>query len=190
MDGHDSARADRRRFFSAVVLVLMVGILAPPVVEAAAKAITVKRVKQPVKITDTTGGAIDAEVVPPLGTSLAPGSSGAIAVRTFAGGGGLWGLGDCNTGTPVPGSFTVPAGSTNRVTAIIITGDDASDAAIGVQAPTVVPGGYRVVSFNAPAGTNDFVGLGNGLTVSPSELVFSCDTPGAGVDAKFVVLGQ
>lgn len=190
MDIFESARGERRRFMAAAVLVLMVGILAPPAVQAAAKAITVKRIKQAVKVGDTTGDPIESQAVPPLGTSQAPGSAGALAVRTFAGGGGLIGLGDCNSGTPIAGSLTVAANPDRKVTAIIITGDDTLDGAIGVQAPTIVPGGYRVVSFKVGAGTNEFVGLGNGLTVTPSDLVFTCDTEAAGNDTKFVLLGQ
>jgi len=92
VDIFESARGERRRFMGAAVLVLMVGILAPPAVQAAAKAITVKKVKQAVKVVDTSGDEVESEAIPPLGTTQAPGSGGALAVRTYAGGGGLLGL--------------------------------------------------------------------------------------------------
>ncbi len=194
MDIFESAHGERRRFMAAAVLVLMVGILAPPAVQAAAKAITVKKVKQAVKVVDTSGDEIESEAIPPLGTTQAPGSDGALAVRTYAGGGGLLGLGDCNTANDpsIAASLTVGANVDRKVTAIIITPDTVDTAAIAVTAPAVT-GLYPPLVFHTdPAVSLDaqFIGLGNGLTVTPSDLVFTCATTGAGNDTKFVVLGQ
>ena len=191
MDIFESARGERRRFMSAAVLVLMVGILAPPAVNAAAKAIKVKVVKKPVKVVDTTGSAIDSQAIPPLGTTQAPGSSGALAVRTYAGGGGLLGLGDCNTGTDpsIGASVNIAANPERKVTALLMTGDDVSPGVIIIQAPAVT-GPYPVLQFTVEPGEEVFIGLGNGLTITPSDLVFTCATPGAGNDTKFVILGQ
>lgn len=188
MDIFESARGERRRFMAAAVLVLMVGILAPPAVQAAAKAITVKRIKQAVKVGDTTGDPIESQAVPPLGTSQAPGSAGALAVRTFAGGGGLLGLGEC-TGAPAPGpTLTVGANPERKVTALIITSDGSGTGTVSVAAPAVLPNPLTVADFTVNASNpNEFIGLGNGLTVTPSDLVFTCS---GGGNVKFAVLGQ
>lgn len=188
MEGFESAKADRRRFLSAMVLVLMVGVLAPPVVDAAAKAITVKKVKQPVKLADTKGGEIESTAIPPLGTSQSPGSSGALAVRTFAGGGGLIGAGNCGPG---PTSVTVGANTDRKLTALIVTG---SNAQINVEVGP--PLNFASITTFRTDPTNEFafIGLGNGLTVSPAPLIFSCDSPFEGgtssPDTQFVILGQ
>lgn len=188
MDIFESARGEHRRFIGAAVLVLMVGILAPPAVSAAAKAITVKKVKQPVKVADTTGDKIDSQAIPPLGTSQAPGSEGALAVRTFAGGGGLLGLGEC-TPAPAPGpSLTIGANPQRKVTALIITSDGSGTGTVSVAAPAVLPNPLTVADFTVNASNpNELIALGNGLTVTPSDLVFTCS--GAG-NVKFAVLGQ
>jgi hypothetical protein len=182
MEGSDTARADRRRFFAAAALILMVGLLAPPVVQAAARAVNVKAVKKPVKISDTRGGDIDSDAIPPLGTSQAPGSSGAIAVRTFAGGGGLLGAGNCGPG---PSSVTIGANPQRKVTALIVTGSDAA-INVAVGAPLNIP---SIATFRtSPTNENVFIGLGNGLSVTPAPLTFAC--AGASADTQFVLLGQ
>jgi hypothetical protein len=186
MEGLDSARADRRRFLAAIVLVLMVGLLAPPVVQAAARATNVRAVKKPVKIADTKNGEIDSESIPPLGTSQAPGSSGAVAVRTFAGGGGLLGAGNCGAG---PTSVNIAANTDRKITAIIITGSGAL-INVAVGAPLNIP---SILTLRTTAGnSNTFIGLGNGLTVTPSPLTFSCTGPfgASSADTQFVLLGQ
>jgi hypothetical protein len=177
----ESARGERRRFMAAAVLVLMVGILAPPAVNAAAKAIKVKVVKRPVKVVDTTGDPIESSAIPPMGSTQSPGSAGALAVRTFAGGGALLGAGVC--GGP---ALTLQPSTTSKVTAIIITG---TDGIVDIQAPGLpgVPPGYQFLQFRVTADNpNVFVGLGNGLTVHPAPLQFTCTGP----SARFVVLGQ
>lgn len=188
MEGFESAKADRRRFLSAVVLVLLVGVLAPPVVNAAAKAISVKKVKQPVKVVDTKGGEIESTAIPPLGTSQGEGSSGALAVRTFAGGGGLIGAGNCGPG---PNTLTVTANPDRKLTALIVTGSNAQ-INVAVGAPLNIP---SITTLRTDAtNENVFIGLGNGLTVTPAPLTFSCDSPfepgSSSGDTQFVVLGQ
>lgn len=51
-------------------------------------------------------------------------------------------------------------------------------------------GAYPIVQFTVSAGEEVFIGLGNGLTVVPSDLNFSCANPSSGNDTKFVLLGQ
>jgi hypothetical protein len=81
---------------------------------------------------------------------------------------------------------TIAASQTTIITAIIVTG---SDATVGVAAPDldtlIGPGDVVEFTVNA-ANPQVFVGLGNGLTVFPSELVFTC----TGSNGQFVVLGQ
>jgi hypothetical protein len=177
-----SRREKRQTFTTAIILALVVFLIGAPVVEAA-----VTRIRGNVNIKDTGGGKIDASAVPDLGLLGAPGSSGALAVRNFGGGGGLLGAGDCDPGTAGrPATVTVDAGQNTIITAIIVTG---SDARVGVSAPDldtlIGPGDVVEFTVNA-ANPNVFVGLGNGLTVFPSELVFTCN----GTDGQFVVLGQ
>jgi hypothetical protein len=177
-------RESRQTWFIAVIAIATLFIAGTPVVEAAVNA---TKIKGKVKVADSTGGTIDAKNVPDMGLLDAPGSNGALAVRNFAGGGGLLGTGDCTEAAdPRPNSVTVPANANTVITAIIVTGTAAN---VAVSAPDLDPliGPGPVVTFQAnESNPNVFVGLGNGLTVTPSELVFTC-TGGSG---NFVILGQ
>jgi hypothetical protein len=178
---------------AAAVLVLMVGILAPPAVQAAAKGIVVKNVKKPVKLADTTGDPLESQAIPPMGSTQSPGSAGALAVRTFAGGGALLGAAAC---APASNQLTIQPGETKKVTAIIITGRGSQGVILDVQAPGLpgVPPGYKFLEFRAgDSNPNVFIGLGNGLTVHPAPLQFTCNNQGtfpADGSGQFVVLGQ
>ena len=97
-------------------------------------------------------------------------------------------MGEC-TAAPAPGpTLTVGANPNRKVTALIITSDGSGTGQVSVAAPAVLPSPLTVVDFTVTAeNPNEFIGLGNGLTVTPSDLVFTCS--GAG-NVKFAVLGQ
>jgi hypothetical protein len=172
------ARRDMRQtWVIAIVAIAVLFVAGMPAVQAAA---------QKVKVQGKVGN-LDAKKVPAMGLLDAPGSNGAVAVRNYAGGGGLLGTADCTEAAdPRPNTLSIPANRNTIITAIIVTGTAAN---VAVSAPDLDPliGPGPVVTFQANAtNPNVFVGLGNGLTVFPSRLVFTC-TGGAG---NFVVLGQ
>ena len=179
-----AGRDMRHTWVIAIVAIAVLFIAGMPAVQAAVEAV---RIKGKVKVADSGGGNIDAANLGDLGLLDAPGSNGALAIRNFAGGGGFLGTGDCTPeNDPRPNTLAIPASRTTIITAIIVTG---SSANVAVNAPDLDPliGPGPVVTFSANAtNPNVFVGLGNGLTVFPSQLVFTC-TGGAG---NFVVLGQ
>jgi hypothetical protein len=189
-------RDTRKAWLSAIALCVVATFVAQP---AIAQAVQNVRVKGAVKVKDSTGVNIESEGVGSgagntLGLLGAEGSGGAVATRVFAGGTGLMGTGDCddnNAPPDRPNVVTVDAGADTIITAIIITGTDAS---VAVTAPDLNPliGPGPVANFRADATTpNVFVGLGTGLTVSPSELVFTCTAIGGGAgEGDFVILGQ
>lgn len=197
MDTQVTRRDKRRSFFGAIAVACVVMLIGAPVVQAAVQNV---RVKGAVKIKDSNGVPIESEAMPSLGLLGAEGSSGALAVRTFGGGGGLLGTGDCTAaaGPAADGSFsrpntvTVEAGEDTIITGIIITGEDAN---VSVSAPnlnTVIgPGAVNTFS-TTQQNPNVFIGLGNGLTVSPAELVFKCTGDGGTGDGSgnFTILGQ
>ena len=188
MDLYETSRRDKAQtFIAAIALALVVAVLAPPVVQAA-----VTRVRGTVtaKIKDSGGGTIDAEAIDRLGLFVTDGPDGAIAVRNFAGGGGFIGAADCAAGG-LPDTVTVPSnGVGDIVTGIIVTGTDAAiqmsseatDALLGVPADADFPVSTFRVNATHP---NEFIGLGNGLTIT-APLKVKC----TGTDGQVVVLGQ
>jgi hypothetical protein len=188
-----SRREKRSSFLMAIAVGLMVMLVGAPVVQAAVQEV---KVKNAVKVKDSDGDNIQAEDVPDMGLLDVPGYEGALTVRNTAGGGGLLGTGDCTAaaGQPTdirPNTTTVAASADTVVTGIIITG---SDAKVSVSAPDLnsLIGPGPVVNFQTTAeNQNVFIGLGNGLTVFPSELVFTCTGAGGGDGSgNYVILGQ
>lgn len=192
-------KSSRMTWLKVAGAVAAVALIAAPVAQAKTQAVKVKgtvntKVKNVVKTADSNGQTIESAAVPDMGLLGAPGSAGAVAVRNYAGGGGFWGTGDCNStsgGIDRPNSTTVPSDANNIITGVILTG---TDAKLAVTAPDLLPliGPKAVANFRTDATTpNAFIGLGNGLTVSPSELVFTCtgwtDADGEG---DYVILGQ
>ena len=168
----------RSSFLAAIAVGLMVMLLGAPMVEAAVRKV---RVQGQVKVADTNGDALESEVIEDMGLLQAEGSSGALAVRNFAGGGGFLGAGDC-TATTADGRPNFVEVSNVIVTGIIFTG---TDAQIGVQSTAVGP--IDLLKFRVNANhPNEFIGLGNGLTAT-APLTFTCVDGGTG---EFVVLGQ
>lgn len=187
-----SARDKRQGWMAAIALSLVATFVAQPAIAAAVQAV---KVQGKVKVADTDGDSIESETIDSLGLLGAEGApEGAIKTQMFAGGTGLLGTGDCDTNAPPtdrPNTVTVPAAEDTIITGIIITG---TDAKVTVTAPDLDPiiGPFPVANFRADANTpNVFVGLGTGLTVSPSELVFTCTgLAGGGGEGDFVILGQ
>ena len=174
-----SAREKRSTFVKVVVGCLMAFIIAPPLAQAATQAV---KVTNAVKVKDSTGDAIESEAVDPMGLFGAEGSSGALAVRTFGGGGGFLGAADC-TETTADGLTNTVSVTDSIVTGIILTGTDAtftmtSDA---VGAGVLPLTRFRVSTDNP----NEFVGLGNGLTLTDA-LTLTC----SGTNGNAVLLGQ
>jgi hypothetical protein len=183
-----NAQVSRREKFKALAgalaLACIVVVLGPPAVQAATQAV---KVKGNVKIVGTDGTPIESEVIPPMGLLQAEGSDGALAVRTFAGGGGFLDAGDCTATTEdgLPNEVDI---SNSIITGIILTG---TDGKIAVTSAAIGGGTLPLVDFRVnEANPNEFVGLGNGLTLT-APLTFSCTGEGGGDgDANFVLLGQ
>jgi hypothetical protein len=169
------ARSDKfKALIGAIALALVVALLAPPAVQAA-----VQKIKGTVtaKIKDTGGGNINSKKIAAQGLFDAPGSPGALDVRTFGAGNGFLTAGNC-AGAPLPASRTVPRGV---VTAIIVTG---TDATVGVQSAAV--GAFDLLRFETTAANpNVAFSLGNGLKATDA-LTFTC----SGADGRFVLIGQ
>jgi hypothetical protein len=189
-----SRRESRRTWALALTLLVAIFIAGAPVVQAAVQAVRVTNTPN-VKIKDTGDGRINSQAVPNLGVDAlgVPGSTGAVDVRTFGGGGGLIAAGDCDgdDSDNRPSELTVAANPKTIITALIVTGDDAD---VAVSAPNLTPiiGAGPVANFRSTtAAPNAFIGLGNGLTVQPANLVFECTGVGGGPGSgNFVILGQ
>jgi hypothetical protein len=183
LDLFEVSRRDKRRtFLSAVALAAIVAVLMPPVVQAAVEKV---KIQGTVKTADTDGSAIESEEVPDMGLLLAEGSSGAVAVRNFAGGGGLLGAGDCTASTdPGQGPLANVVEVTDSVvTAILMTGVGKVRVTSSAIGGGLVPLLVFETSNNEP---NMTFGLGNGLTVTTPLTFTGVD----GTSCQFVILGQ
>ncbi|HEU4480892.1 MAG TPA: hypothetical protein VFS18_03325 [Actinomycetota bacterium] len=188
MDLMEVSRRDKfRALFVALGIALVAVLIAPPVVEAATQNVRVKgkvTVKGgPVKTKASNGNVISSDAIADMGITDVPGTNGAVSVKTFAGGQGVLGLGDCAADAqhPLPETVTIPG--QHVISALIITGDDGAvtltSEAIGAGQ---VPLSIFKVSANNP---NETLALGNGLGVT-APLTFA----GSGTDCRFVILGQ
>lgn len=172
------ARSDKfKALVGAIALALVVAVLAPPAVQAA-----VQRIKGTVtaKVRDTGGGNINSKSIADQGLFDAPGSTGALDVRTFGAGNGF--LGGANCQAPAPANVAVaPGGSV--VTGIIITG---TDATVNVQAQALGGGVPVILSFETtPENPNVAFSLGNGLKAT-GQIRFTC----VGTDGQVAIIGQ
>jgi hypothetical protein len=175
----DTAREKRSTFVKVVVGCLAAFIIAPPLAEAATQAV---KVTNAVKVKDSTGDALESEAVAAMGLFGAEGSAGALAVRNFAGGGGFLGAADC-TETTADGLTNTVSITNSIVTGMIFTG---TDGTFVVTSDAVGSGQLPLLDFRVDADNpNEFVGLGNGLTLTDA-LTITC----TGTDANVVVLGQ
>ena len=174
----DIARSDKfKALVGAIALALVVAVLAPPAVQAA-----VQKVKGTVtaKIKDTGGGNINSKSIQAQGLFDAPGSPGALDVRTFAAGNGFLGAGNC----PAAGLTNVavaPGGSI--VTGILATTTGAGT--ITVTSDAIGGGALPLLQFQVDASTpNVGFSLGNGIKAT-DDLTFTCTGT-----ARFVLIGQ
>ena len=162
---------------AAIAFALAIGALATPVVQAAVSA---------VRIRSSHGDPIESSPVKRMGFLQAKGSSGAASVRTYSGGGGILGVGDCTASTePAQGPLpnVVQIGNANVITGLLATGT----GTIRVTSQRIgfgqIPLAHFTVNANEP---NVSLDLGNGLTAN-SQLTF---TGIDGTACNFMVLGQ
>jgi hypothetical protein len=180
-----SRREKRQTFLIAVVLAVAVFLLAAPAVEAAIRKVKLAGGSATAKVKDSDGDAIQAEDIGQMGLNLAPGAVGTLGVRTFAGGGGVLGFGDCDDidAEGVTRVATVAPGADVRITGLYLTG---TDATVSMTMPDVF-GPNELLRFRATA-DNPVVSVisAHGRSVTPASIVFTC----AGTDGEFVVVGQ
>ena len=177
-------RDKRQTFLSAVAIAVAVFVIGAPVVEAAISRVKLAGGTATAKVKDSDGDAVESEAIARMGLTQAEGSDGAIAVRNFAGGGGLLGAGDCTASTepaqgPLPNTVDLSGG--HVVTGIIITGTGTVRVTMDALGP--IPLANFTVNADHP---NEFVGLGNGLTVTTPLHFTGID----GTACNFVILGQ
>lgn len=181
-----TGREKRQTFVIAIAIALAVFVLGAPVVEAAISRVKLAGGTATAKIKDSTGDNVESESIEPMGLTQAEGSTGAIAVRNYAGGGGLLGAGDCTASTepaqgPLPNTVTLSGG--HIVTGIIITGT----GTVRVTTQAVGSGQVPLANFTVNAeNPNEVVGLGNGLSVTTPLTFTGID----GTACNFVVIGQ
>lgn len=181
-----SGRDKRHTFFAAIGIALTVFIVGAPVVEAAISRVKLAGGTANAKIKASNGSAIESESIGPMGLLQAEGSDGAIAVRNYAGGGGILGAGDCTASTePAQGPLknTVNISGGDIVTGVIVTGTGTVRVTSAALGNHQLPLANFTVNAENP---NEFVGLGTGLTLT-SQLRF---TGIDGTACNFVVLGQ
>jgi hypothetical protein len=182
IDVLEASRRDKRQaFVIALALATLMVILSAPVVEA-----QVRRIRGTVNVKDTNGDAIESEAIGQSGLPAPTGgSSGAIAVRTFAGGNSFLGAADCDpadpaTGDPFGNVLNVPAG--HLVTGVIMTGD----TTIRVTSEAIGAGQIGLLTFETNAQNPvETLALDNGLELT-DNLILTC-TAG---DGQFVAIGQ
>lgn len=173
-----TAREKRSTFVKVIVGCLIAFIIAPPLAQAA-----VQTIRGTVKIKDSGGGVISASSIGAMGLFEAEGSTGAVDVRNFAGGGGVLGAADC-TATTADGRANFVAVTDAIVTGIIMTGTDATFTA---TAQAFGDHALPLLRFQVtPENPSEFVGLGNGLSIT-TELKITCT---AGTNGLLIVVGQ
>ncbi|MDQ3914068.1 MAG: hypothetical protein M3279_02890 [Actinomycetota bacterium] len=181
-----SGRDRRQTFFAAIGIALTVFIVGAPVVEAAISRVKLAGGTATSKIKGSDGAEIESEAIGPMGLLQAEGTDGAIAVRNYAGGGGLLGAGDCTASTePAQGPLknVVELSGGDIVTGLIVTGTGT------VRVTSLALGNHQLPLANFTANAenpNVVVAFGTGLTLT-SQLRF---TGIDGTACNFVVLGQ
>ena len=172
------ARSDKfKALVGAIALALVLVLLAPPAVQAA-----VQKIKGTVtaKIKDTGGGNINSKRITSQGLFDAAGSTGALDVRSFAGGNGFLGAGNCPA-AGLTNTATAPGGSI--VTGILAT--SAGSGVITVTSDAIGAGALPLLQFQVNADSpNVGFSLGNGIRATDT-LTFTCTGT-----ARFVLIGQ
>jgi hypothetical protein len=178
----DTRKSVRRNAWTAVGVLVAIIVLSAPIVQAQANRV---RVQGPVKIQDSDGTTIESEAIGEMGLLRAPGSDGALAVRTYPGGGGLLGAGDCTASTepaqgPLSNVVTVPGGSI--VTGVLVTGTGTVRITAAAVGAGQVPLANVVVNQQNP---NEVLALGTGLSATQPVTFTGID----GTACNFLVFG-
>jgi hypothetical protein len=202
-----SRRDNRRTFLTVVGVGLAIGVIAAPLATAGhgGHTIPVAVKGQPIGVKGTvtsriqgsaesnevgTSRLLETESIADMGLTGVEGSQGALAVRTYGGGGGLLAFGDCDatvSGTPPIDPLNTATLSDKIITALILTGTDGKLVTTSGVAP-----GHPILQMRVDGATNpnEFIGLGNGLSVSV-PLTFTCTGEnGPAGDGEWVILGQ
>ena len=181
-----AGRGKRQTFVTWIAIALVAFIVGAPIVEAQTNRVRLAGGTATAKIKDSNGDVVESEAIGPMGLTQAEGSTGAVAVRTYGGGGGLLGAGDCTASTepaqgPLPNTVTLSGG--HVVTGIIITGT----GTVRITTLAVGSGQVPLANFTVNAeNPNEFVGLGNGLSVTTPLTFTGID----GTACNFVIVGQ
>ena len=226
MDPYEGLKREKRRAYGmAIVFAVLVSMVAAPAYSAAIQSVKARlynaqgnaikttsgavNTKQQgdvgAKVKDTGGGAVESSPVtfdnapfPPAGAE----STGAIDVKTYAGGGSFLGAGDCTAATGagdigaggqgLPQTVDVPAGTI--ITALLINGTDGqvkvrSDLPALASLPAIQR--YRVTN----AQPNLAVAFGTGLAITDDLHFKGINSADTGItetagDCNFVVIGQ
>ena len=181
-----SRREKRQTLLSALAIALVLFVVAPPVVEAAISRVKLAGGTATAKIKDSGGATIESEPISRMGMTAADGSTGAMAVRNFAGGGGLLGAGDCTASTdPAQGPLqnTVTLSGGHVVTGIIITGTGTVRITSQALGENQMPLANFTVNADNP---NEFVGFSNGFSVNTPMTFTGID----GTACNFLIVGQ
>ena len=181
-----SRRENRQTLLSALAIALALFVVAPPVVEAAISRVKLAGGTATSKIKDSGGGTIESEPISRMGLMGADGSNGAIAVRNFAGGGGLLGAGDCTASTdPAQGPLanTVTLSGGDIVTGIVVTGTGTVRITSLALGNNQMPLANFTVNAENP---NEYVGFTNGLSVTSPMTFTGID----GTACNFMIIGQ
>ena len=195
MAGSDRERSVSQRFLVLAALVILGAMVLPVGVQAATSKVNVKNPFLVTRIQDTNGSQIEAESIPPGGSTAVPGSDGALSTKNYSGGSGFIGVIDCDSGTPAKAStITVqPDASGNEVVEAVIMGTDGSGDAgtftLTAGGPLAALGDILYLSVS-PANPNDAVALPYGLAVSSVPVTLTCATVGAGNSASAVLIGR
>lgn len=181
-----SRREKGRTLLRALAIAFAFFVVAPPVVEAAISRVKLAGGTATSKVKDSTGDPIESEAIGRMGLTQAEGSPGAIAVRNFAGGGGILGAGDCTASTepaqgPLANTVTLSAG--HVVTGIVITGTGTVRITSQALGENQVPLANFTVNAQNP---NEFVGFSNGLSVTSPTRFTGID----GTACNFMIVGQ
>lgn len=177
-----TGRDKRRTFLTAIAIAFAVFILAAPVVQAAVQKVKLAGGSATAKIVDSNGATIESKAIGPMGLFQAPGTDGAVATRTYPGGGGVLGVGDCTATTAdgLSNVVTVPGGKV--VTALILTGA----GNVTITSDAVGQGQLPVANFSVNNSNPNFAtSLGSGLSTTVPLKFTGVD----GGNCNFVVLG-
>lgn len=230
MDQFETRAEKTRMFVGAIVLVLVASVVSGPIASAATTVVakikgsggqTIKasggavhtRVVNPTKavnakLRDSGNGAVEASPVRFTKAAIEPtgaSSTGAIDVKTYAGGGSFLGAGDCTTqtggedvvahgGQGLENFVTVPGGTI--ITALLVNGTDGQ-----VKVTSANPGLVTIPALQRYRVTaempNVTAAFGNGLAINDALTFTGVSSTDNGVggddvngECNFVVLGQ